>query len=48
MPKYLGRQVKALLTSTSATENRKPSRQATASLPGNAITKCTLSAEAHT
>jgi len=39
-------QVKALLTGTSTTENRKPSRPATTSLPSNARTRRTLSAEA--
>jgi len=39
-------QVKALLTGTSTTENRKPSGLATTSLPSNARTRRTLSAEA--
>jgi len=39
-------QVKALLAGISTTEMRKPGRPANASLPGNARTKRTLSAEA--
>jgi hypothetical protein len=38
-------QVKALLAGTSTTENRKPGRPANTSLPGNAKTRRTLSAE---
>ena len=39
-------QVKALLTGTSTTENRKPGRPTNASLAGKARTRRTLSVEA--